>query len=164
MAREVNSKDDICGYGCGYDYKADDYKLVRVVIDWDSECSHVDVYTSVSNSWKITKSIPYHLDYQGALYFGLLFNGALHWLAHTFGKDSYILVCFDVVSEGFKEVAMPISPIPYPEEDMFHVSVGELGECPCLVFHVRVDVWMMQEYGVGKSWTKSFSITEECIP
>ncbi|XP_026429251.1 F-box/kelch-repeat protein At3g06240-like [Papaver somniferum] len=167
MPREVKSLRR--GYGFCYDYRTEDYKLVRVVVDWASKCSDVDVYTVSSNSWKTTQIIPYNIYYQG--YCGVLFCGALHWLMRTFGRDStHVLVCFDIVNKRFEEVALPETPMPYPEEpleaDMLDLGIGVLGGCICLIyrfFGVGVDVWMMQEYGVRKSWTKSFSITHESI-
>ncbi|XP_026440585.1 F-box/kelch-repeat protein At3g06240-like [Papaver somniferum] len=167
MAREVNWR-DIKGYGFGCDNKTDDYKLIRIVVDWESECSSVDIYTLSSNSWKNTQTVPYHLCDIGASYPGVLFKGALHYPAHTFRKDSTVLVCFNIVSEGFEEVAVPKALIPYPKgkQDMLGIDVGVSGECLCLAFHVfnvRVDVWIMQDYGLQESWTNIFSITQESI-
>ncbi|XP_026416370.1 F-box protein CPR1-like [Papaver somniferum] len=161
--------DDTCEYGFGYDYKTDDYKLVRLVIDWDLKCSDVDVNTLGSNTWKNTPSIPYYPYYQGIS--GVLFNGVLHWIARIFGNDSTVMICFDIVNERFEEVAVPEAPMPYQKEpnwegNVFSMTVGVLEGYLCLglhVFNVCVDVWMMEDYGVQKSWIKSFSITQKSI-
>ncbi|XP_026420683.1 F-box protein CPR1-like [Papaver somniferum] len=46
IARKVKIA-NIRGYGSGYDYKNDDYKMVRVVVNWASKCSDVDVYIGI---------------------------------------------------------------------------------------------------------------------
>ncbi|XP_026430869.1 F-box/kelch-repeat protein At3g06240-like [Papaver somniferum] len=169
MPEEVD-KDDIHGYGFCYDYKTNEYKLVRIVVDRESECSSIDVYTLSSNSWKrIPDTFP-SLSQR-------IFWCPLEWISSlacayfcTFVQPSTVLVCFDIVNERFEEVAMPEAPMPYQEEplerDMFQINVEVLGGCICLVFHifnVRVDVWIMQDYGVRESWTKSFSINQASI-
>ncbi|XP_026398243.1 F-box/kelch-repeat protein At3g06240-like [Papaver somniferum] len=151
-----------------YDYRTNDYKLVRLVHNSTSKCSDVDVYALGLNLWKSTQSIPYYL-YQGSCC-GAFFKGGLHWLAATLEQGSIKLICFNVANEIFQEVALPEEPMPYLEEpleeNMFGILVREFGGCLCLFFHVfnvRVDIWMMQEYGVKESWAKSFSIAQESI-
>ncbi|XP_026416272.1 F-box/kelch-repeat protein At3g06240-like [Papaver somniferum] len=158
---------EIEGYGFCYDNKTDDYKLIRVLAEETSRCSNIDVYSLNLNSWRTIQGLPYYLYKRHS---GVLFCGALHWLARTSGKYSTVLVRLDIIHERFEEIALPEAPMPYPEEplekNMFAIDVAVLGGCLCLVFRVfrvRVDIWMMQDYGVGESWTKSFSITVEDI-
>ncbi|KAF9622034.1 hypothetical protein IFM89_029318 [Coptis chinensis] len=82
-------------------------------------------------------------------------NGALHWEGNR--HESKIIVSFDIVDEVFKEV-----PLLDYKEDEFHIIVGVLGGCLCVVCgfsSLRVDVWLMKVYGVKDSWTKMFSIS-----
>ncbi|XP_026438710.1 F-box/kelch-repeat protein At3g06240-like [Papaver somniferum] len=169
--RQVNN-DEVDGYGFGYDFKTEDYKLVRVASDpASSKCSIVDVYTLESNSWKCSQIIPYRVFENGHNGEGMLFNGSIHWLALSSEQGSTIvLICFDTVNERFEEVALLLeAPMPNPEEpeaNMFNINLGILGGCICLVLHffdVQVDVLTMQQYGANESWTKSFSITEKSI-
>ncbi|XP_026444341.1 F-box/kelch-repeat protein At3g06240-like [Papaver somniferum] len=165
MTREVKIK-NLDGYGFGYDNKTDDYKLVMVAANWATKCSDVEVYTLGTKSWRRIESIPYSLDYPRYYLEGVKFNGALHWLAHAF-EEGYVytkLVSFDIVHEKFEELALPEAPMPYLEEPLedntFNMRLGVFEGCLCLVFHVfsiRVDVWMMQEYGVRESWVKCFA-------
>ncbi|XP_042508938.1 F-box protein CPR1-like isoform X2 [Macadamia integrifolia] len=173
-------------YGLGYDPTTDDYKLVRVVQFYgDSEYScdsEVKVYSLRTNSWRRIRDMPYHLSYErgfGVLNnswrkirdmpyhlsykrgYGVLANYALHWVAmRETGRDtaSTFIVSFDLQDEYYREI-----PLPDFVDDEFHMTVGVLGGQLCLLcnfFRVRVEVWVMKEYGVRDSWLKQFSIEQ----
>ncbi|XP_026398361.1 F-box/kelch-repeat protein At3g06240-like [Papaver somniferum] len=118
LPREVNDG-DIKGYGFGYDYMTGDYKLIRIVTNWASNCSDVDVYASESNSWRCSDSVPYRLCYDQACE-GVLFDGGLYWVARTFEQicNVHVLVRFGIVDEKFKKVALPEGLMPHPEEPL----------------------------------------------
>ncbi|XP_026429112.1 uncharacterized protein LOC113325094 [Papaver somniferum] len=163
----IRKEFDGCGFG--YDYKTGDYKLVTVVFRRATNCSDINVYTLRSGSWKTIQRVPYYL-YNKYLHEGVFFNGALHWFAHTFGKDSTALMCFDIVNERSMEIALPETPMPScPEEALkkdIAIDLGVLAGCLCLVFGIwrtRIDVWIMRDYGVRTSWAKSLSITQEIM-
>ncbi|KAI3955572.1 hypothetical protein MKX01_034894 [Papaver californicum] len=151
-----------------YDCKIDDYKVVRVV-DFDrsgKESFEVEVYTLGLNSWKKIGNVSFKFE----KHHGVLVSGALHWFVVSGETQLKVLVSFDIANERFVEVLLPKERLTYPEEPLEDVkyvkNVGELGGRLCLLFHifgVRVDVWVMQEYGVRESWSKSFTITEETI-
>lgn len=53
-----------------------------------------------------------------------------------------------------------IPPIDY--QGIMYANVGVWGDCISIIFiwgSVRIDVWVMQEYGVNKSWVKKPSAT-----
>ncbi|XP_026377557.1 F-box/kelch-repeat protein At3g06240-like [Papaver somniferum] len=155
-----------------YDCKIDDYKLVRVE-RFDPSCRpvklsfEVEVYTLGTGSWRKIGNVSYMV---GNHELGVLVNGAHHWFVVSLEKMLIVLVSFDISNERFVEVSLPTERSTYPEEpledDKYGKHVAELRGRLCLVFHVfgvRVDVWVMQEYAVRDSWTKSFRITEETI-
>ncbi|XP_026378963.1 F-box protein CPR1-like [Papaver somniferum] len=151
-----------------YDCKIDDYKVVRVVDFGGSgkESFEVEVYTLGSDSWKRIGNVSYKFE----KHHGVLVSGALHWFAVSSVQQLKVLVSLDIVNERFVEVLLPKERLTYPEEPLEDVkyvkNVGELGGRLCLLFHVfgvRVDLWVMQEYGVRDSWTKSFTIIDESI-
>ncbi|XP_026428761.1 F-box protein CPR1-like [Papaver somniferum] len=130
---EIDEETD--GHGFFYNYKIENYKLIRdvikAVINRDSKCSNVDVYTLGSNSWRSIQGIPYHLYHKRA--FEVIFHGALHWLALTFEKD-FVLLRFNINNEIFEEVALPEVLMPYLEqpleENTFGIDVAVLGGSP----------------------------------
>ncbi|XP_026377520.1 F-box/kelch-repeat protein At3g23880-like [Papaver somniferum] len=149
----------------GYDYKIADYKLVRVV-DFDrsrKQSFEVEVYTLGAGLWRKIENVPYIFEKHQP---GVLVNGALHWFVVSSMKQVEVLVSFDITNERFVEVSLPEERLTYPEDFKCDKKLGELGGCLCLLFHVfcvRVDVWVMQEYGVRESWTKSFTINGDTV-
>ncbi|RZC57134.1 hypothetical protein C5167_004435 [Papaver somniferum] len=129
--------------------------------------NNVEVYTLGTGSWRKIGNVSYMV---GNHELGVLVNGAHHWFVVSLEKMLIVLVSFDISNERFVEVSLPTERSTYPEEpledDKYGKHVAELRGRLCLVFHVfgvRVDVWVMQEYAVRDSWTKSFRITEETI-
>ncbi|XP_026451734.1 F-box/kelch-repeat protein At3g06240-like [Papaver somniferum] len=136
-----------CAYGFGYDSKIKDYKLVCL----DS----TDVYACSlqSNSWRKVTTIPYNKHFRESG--GLLLNGAIHWSA------AKTIVAFDVSSETFMN-------FPFAEEikPSRETTLTVLGDSLCLVYgvpDVRVDVRVMQNYGVTNSWTKRFTTPKQVL-
>lgn len=155
---------DFGATGFGYDSVNDDYKLVRVVlfIDMDLDCfpTEVKVYSVKANAWKTVSDFPCYYGYQRVK--GVLVNGALHWLVSKKPEcDSlFLIVAFDLVNEQCREV-----PVPSYDDRYFYVKIGELGGCLSMVKNynpdnssVRVEIWVMKEYGIRESWTMLFSL------
>ncbi|XP_026377626.1 F-box/kelch-repeat protein At3g06240-like [Papaver somniferum] len=156
-----------------YDDKTDDYKVVRVVDhfpNYDYGASDVEVYTLQSNSWRDIDSVSYSFPTDKTP--GVIVNGALHRLGVKV-EGQEVIVSFDIGSETFKDLAViegPLLHLPDGDTDVDATqennSLGVLGGCLCLLFKlydIRLDVWIMQTYGVKESWTKRFSITQENI-
>ncbi|XP_026448509.1 F-box protein CPR1-like [Papaver somniferum] len=166
-----HSSNNIDYYGFNYDYQIDDYKVVRIV-DYiqdqeDPINSDVEVYTSRSNSWKSIRSIPYYFPSDKNC--GVILNGALHWLGVGTDDGEDLIVAFDISEETFEGLAVIEGPVLHPPESDDEVdnnSLGVLGGCLSLLYKVygeRVDVWVMQEYGVKESWNKRFTITQDNV-
>ncbi|XP_043702438.1 F-box protein CPR1-like [Telopea speciosissima] len=153
-------------YGFGYDPTTDDYKLVRVVQFYgdDDYCcdSEVKVYTLSTKSWRRIGDMPFHLSYKHG--HGVLTNFALHWVAKREMRPdtvSSFIVSFDLQDEEYREV-----PLPDFVDDKFHMNVGVLGGQLCLLcnfFMVRVEIWVMKDYGLRDSWTKQFLIEQPSV-
>ncbi|XP_026382642.1 F-box/kelch-repeat protein At3g23880-like [Papaver somniferum] len=138
------------GCGFGYDCGIQDYKVVAIVDNKNTNCSDVEVYTLGLDPWRRSSSIPYRLAKGGPA--GVFFNGALHWLAQSCsGTKLQVLLSFDMKDEIFVEIHQP------ENLDKFDYKfVGVLGGCLsmlCSVGKVGFEVWVMQDYGVTDSWT-----------
>lgn len=150
-------------YGFGYDPVHDDQKLVRIsqYIDLDNEgfVSKVKVYSLRANELRDSDDMPYVLCYTRKN--GTLASGHLHWVVNRkfkFDEDD-LIVAFDLTVESFREL-----PMPECTEQKFQIDVGVLGGCVCMVANycdVRVDVWVMKEYGVKESWAKLFTVAQD---
>ncbi|XP_026451904.1 F-box protein CPR1-like [Papaver somniferum] len=147
----------LCLCGLDYDRQADDYKLI-VGDDFDGYrfSSEVQVYSLTSNSWKTIPTIPYTFPYSRVS--GVLLNGYLHWLALS-ENSSKVIVSFDLSDERFKEVQLPEFFWKYDEYLIESLGVSK----GCLGLLVNHEVWLMLDYGVEESWTKSYIITHESI-
>ncbi|XP_026444005.1 F-box protein CPR1-like [Papaver somniferum] len=126
-----------------------------------------EIYSLRSNSWKGLKTTPYY--FPGELKPGVMVNGFMHWWAINRIAGYEAIIYFDLSDEIFKEVAVLEGPMLHDGEvadsEYENNNVGVLGGCLCVLHKTfdRVDVWVMQEYGVKESWTKRFTTTEDSI-
>ncbi|KAH7836497.1 hypothetical protein Vadar_002088 [Vaccinium darrowii] len=150
----------ICGFG--YDRVSDDYKLVRFVQflrrdDRDSFGSVVKVYSMKSNSWRRIQDFPYYVQYRQCG--GVLVGSALHWVVcRNLSETPNVVAAFDLTNEDYRLVLPPEFV-----DNTFHMNITELGGCLCILCtydQVRVDAWVMKDYGVKESWNKLFSIAQ----
>ncbi|XP_026424058.1 F-box protein CPR1-like isoform X2 [Papaver somniferum] len=146
-------------YGFGYDGGIDDYKLVAI------SDSSIEVYTMRSNSWSRIQCTVKYSFYVGKRSRGVFLNGGLHWLGRigTRNTSSEAIFCFDLSNEIMVVIPLPENIIP-PVGFLGQVykNLGVWGDSICVAFfydRFRLDVWVMQEYGVRKSWIKLFTTT-----
>ncbi|KAJ7967795.1 F-box protein [Quillaja saponaria] len=149
-------------YGFGYDTLGVDYKLVKIsqFINLDSRGydSEIKVYSLRTNAWRSVESMPFALCYARKM--GVLASNALHWVVTRKLEPSEpdLVVAFDLRFENFREV-----PLPEIASTNFSMDVDVLGGSLCMVanYHdVQVDVWVMEEYGCGRSWSKLFTVAQ----
>ncbi|XP_042515311.1 F-box protein CPR1-like [Macadamia integrifolia] len=153
-------------YGFGYDPTTDDYKLIRVWQfyrnDDNSWHSEVKVYSLSTNSWRMIEDVPFPPIRRQWLC-GVLANSALHWIAKV--KPGYhsglgLIVSFDLKDEEYREVPLPdfVDDVDIVDK-MFLMKFGVLGGQLCLLFNssIRIEIWVMKDYGARDSWVKQFS-------
>ncbi|KAA8516856.1 hypothetical protein F0562_017326 [Nyssa sinensis] len=147
-------------YGFGHDVVNDDYKVVRIVQFNGMMHSEVKIYSLKLNSWRRIPDLPYHLRYKRVN--GMLVSGALHWIVTRKPFDTANLIAaFDIGNEKYTLVPQP----EYSHKD-FIMYLGVLGEnlsIFCNYYLVRIDIWVMKEYGVKESWTKLFSFAQPSV-
>ncbi|KAJ4846589.1 hypothetical protein Tsubulata_024710 [Turnera subulata] len=163
------------GYGFGYDPVGDDYKVVRIAHVKDPNArtalltggeftyEESDLFVcSVRKQVKSCITIPYVVR-TAMQRMGVLVGGALHWTAVGISLASpLVILAFDLATDEYREV-----PHPKYKGTGMNRSIGVLGGCLC-VFDISrdvcVDVWVMKEYGVKKSWTKVSSFPYGLLP
>ncbi|MCH95388.1 F-box family protein [Trifolium medium] len=152
-------------YGFGYDQSRDDYLVVVLSHEPTEEnpfTSHLEIFSNRDNRWKEIEGthFPYFGDQEG-----LLFNGAIHWLALRPDLDIYVIVAFDLMERKLFEMPLP---------DDFHQELVSMasglwvfGEFLGLWgkhYDNTVEIWVMKEYTLNSSWTKTFVLPRNSIP
>ncbi|KAK9059043.1 hypothetical protein SSX86_021662 [Deinandra increscens subsp. villosa] len=143
-------------HGFGYDSSTDDYKIVTIWF-WKTgrkSSYKVSVYSLRNNSWKELRNYVY--DNVITIQFtGVLVNQNLHWLMRSPNGDPLMIVAFRLGNEDFKEIKLPPDAASVEKvgiggyEELFSVG-GKLG----FFGTGGLGLWVMEEYGVGESWTK----------
>ncbi|XP_026427137.1 F-box/kelch-repeat protein At3g23880-like [Papaver somniferum] len=152
-------------YGFGYDSNIDDYKLVMISDCEKGACCKIDVYTVKSDSWSSIQGTVKFSCLSGEGYNGVFFNGCLHWFGSIGSHEtsSEVIFSFDISNEIVVNMPLPkdiMLPTDYTGE--VTKNVGVWGDCIGLAIFwdpVRIDVWVMQEYGVKESWIRKYTTT-----
>ncbi|XP_026398475.1 F-box/kelch-repeat protein At3g06240-like [Papaver somniferum] len=140
----------------GYDDRINDYKLF-VCSDSVSE-----VYLLGLNSWRSIENVTRN-EFLVGHESGILLNRKLHWLGRSPHNSSSALVYLDISNEIFKEMDLPAE---VSEFDLFF-NLGVLEGCLRLLSTSDLDdhvkIWVMQNYGVWKSWTNRYIVKNKRI-
>ncbi|KAL4591316.1 hypothetical protein LXL04_004274 [Taraxacum kok-saghyz] len=150
----------------GYDPKTDDYKVFKCTegvkytgLGYDPIVGEkwilIEVYSMRKGSWKlINQKIPSHLKMTYHHYHICLDD--LHPHLHWFGKNEtgLVIVAFDLSTETFREIHLPVS---IRHDGEISKCIGVLGGKVCVMSRVldnACEMWEMGEYGVTESWVK----------
>ncbi|XP_073136579.1 F-box/kelch-repeat protein At3g23880-like [Henckelia pumila] len=154
----------IVTYGFGVSTTGGQYKVVRIFheteLDQTGVCvriprSDCHVYTlGTTGTWRsIAPSSPL---YYNCYSIGAFLNGNLHWLAGDLKDSNLIISCLDLDKEMFRTMSPPL-----PVRCLGSLVV--LGDCLSVCDNTSendIVIWIMKDYGVGKSWTKEFVISK----
>ncbi|GKA03994.1 F-box associated domain containing protein [Tanacetum coccineum] len=131
--------------GFGYDSVTDDYKVVHITGTHDYYWNNVHVYRLRTDTWKQVTDLPYnHCDKRLS---GVFVNGFLHWIVSRPFKQ--VIVAFSLADEKFSELP---SPSLHYEIDI-DTRLVALGEKLAMFHTKKGHIWLMNEFGVHKSWT-----------
>ncbi|KAL8096473.1 hypothetical protein AgCh_037438 [Apium graveolens] len=145
----------LCGFG--YDVANDDYKVMRIQIDDSGSAgSKVIVYSLKAHSWKRLKNLPYQFQHYGV--WGMFMGGSLHWITvKSQGCPSILAV--DLGVENHRELQLP--KLQTKNANQLCIITFEKSLCILeYLLGVRMNVWVMKDYGVGNSWSKLFSVEQ----
>jgi F-box interacting protein len=165
-----------CVHGFGFDQSSRDYKLVRLSffegIRYIMFKTQVRLFSSKTNSWKALPNIPYALYSTQPV--GVFVENSLHWVVTRNRSQPCLIVAFNLTQEVFNEVPLP--EIQRADDVKgIQIDVSLLGECLCMtVNHVsvkhymqhhiaKVEVWVMEKYGLRDSWCKLFTFEDSCF-
>ncbi|CAJ2659242.1 unnamed protein product [Trifolium pratense] len=152
-------------YGFGYDQSTDDYLMVSLSSDTIS--SYLEFFSFRANTWKQIDEVT-HIHYSSATNddceAGSLFNGAIHWFAYRRDLEIDVIVAFDLMERKLLDMHLP---------DQFD---HDLRNCGLWVFREflslwarnydndTIEIWVMKEYKLHSSWTKTHVLPIDAIP
>jgi F-box interacting protein len=153
-------------YGFGYDESKDDYLVVLLSHEPTKENpfkSHFEIFSIRDNRWKVIEGthFPYFGDREG-----LLLHRAIHWLTFRVDQAIYVIVAFDLMERKLFEIPLPDH---FNQEENFNQEEQPIafglwifGEFLSLWFadydNHLVEIWVMKEYKLHSSWTKTLVI------
>lgn len=165
-------------YGFVYDALSDDYLLILVALFGSAHAqTEIKIFSFKTNSWDRIGFDDRYLEGGDEFSAGTLLNGALHWLVFyeyedidedipfSFLEYAPCIVAFDLVRRSFSPIALFLI---FSTEKYQLYSLREMGGCLSVCCSRRecgtAEIWVMKEYGVLSSWTKSVVIPAYDIP
>ncbi|XP_058739959.1 F-box protein CPR1-like [Vicia villosa] len=157
-------------YGFGYNPSKDDYLIVvgsydPIISELVSTSIDLEIFSLRANKWKqIDSYLPYNDDtFGGDFKVGLFSSGALHWPLYNHATRRNVIVAFDLKEMTISDIALPhdFSCSNSPKYDLLifreliSVWIEEKG---------KIDIWVMQEYAVQSSWTKTLALSLDSSP
>ncbi|XP_061365761.1 F-box/kelch-repeat protein At3g06240-like [Gastrolobium bilobum] len=146
-----------CFYGFGFDPSTDDYLVVLASFDPIDVSTHFEFFSLRTDTWtRIEATFPYmnpSINKPGS---GSLLNGAIHWLSLRYDASVIAIFAFDLMERSVYEIPLPNDiDICFASCDLL-VLGGFLSLC--VKGNRTTDIWVMQEYKVKSSWTKSIVV------
>jgi F-box interacting protein len=160
-------------FGFGYDQSTDDYLVISISKATYCHPLYLYFFSLRANTWKQIETT--HVEYrcyspQGDGV-GLLFNGAIHWFG--FRKDNDleepVIVVFDLTERKLSYIHFPHDFDPAGNDRGLWVFGEFLSIWSVDDDYDTVDIWVMKEYKLHSSWTKTIvlPIVEDhdcCVP
>ncbi|KAI3870402.1 hypothetical protein MKX03_008410, partial [Papaver bracteatum] len=148
---------DSVEYGIGYDHQIEDFKVVCIAQEMNTNWYEVQVYTLRSNSWRRLQAIrvdmrlsTFNFPDMGRL----AVNGALYWKALGENIHAEIILRFDFEKEEFDQIPIP-DEVNHDNQVCLCVLGGSLW---CLEYGGSLEFWELKENGVEKSWSHPITI------
>jgi F-box interacting protein len=161
-------------YGFGYDRSSDDYLVVSLSCDTSSTLanisSHFEIFSLRASTWneiECTGLVKYtHFPFMNAYddpKVGTLFNGAIHWFAFLHDLSLDVIIAFDLMEKKLLEMSLPDNfDHEPPEYDLW--VFGEFLSLWAMDYdNDTVEIWVMKEYRVHSSWTKTHVLSIDGI-
>ncbi|KEH41839.1 F-box protein interaction domain protein [Medicago truncatula] len=154
-------------YGFGYDKSTDDYLVVSLSYDY------LGIFSLRANAWNETVGTT-HLAFcsevspsSSSIVYPVvetLFHGAIHWLTFRYDIRVNVIVAFLLMERKLLDIPLPVDIIDYDDfsDQGLWVFRGFLS-----LWVLRRDtlyIWVMEEYKVHSSWTKTLVLTMDTIP
>ncbi|PWA44674.1 F-box domain-containing protein [Artemisia annua] len=126
----------------GFDPKADDYKVVKVIIFEGYQILEI----IMSGKWRDEVSVWWH-------------DGHVHWIGYDYMTKELRIVAFDLHEKTFCLIPVPDCEKVDGCERRWWNYLGMWNGKLCLISHIghsKYEMWLMNEYKVAESWVKCY--------
>jgi F-box interacting protein len=160
--RQLDMPDLTSTFGFGFDPKTNDYKVVRIM-NFRFRYCEVQVYHLSTNSWRVLDSSPNPSYFIPPPRFSSYLNGVYYWWARVHDYSDMgrrLLLSFDMSNEEFQEV------LPPPSEGGCIEDIAVINDSVTLILPCGIEskewvgIWVLNECGVERTWTKIFTIRQ----
>ncbi|GLT72373.1 hypothetical protein SLA2020_443130 [Shorea laevis] len=152
-------------FGFGFDPKTNDYKVIRILGSYPH--LEVVVYSLSTNSWRVIDSSPNTSYLINLPRYPSYLNGFHHWWAEDedievgVNNDDRCLLSFDMSNEVFLE-ELP----PPPAVGMTYGDIAVINDSLAVIYpYINdlgsdewIEIWVLNESGVERTWTKILTI------
>ncbi|XP_058727750.1 F-box/kelch-repeat protein At3g06240-like [Vicia villosa] len=142
-------------YGFGYDDSTNDYLVVSLSrIDSGDPPLRLEYFSFKSNTWKEVEG-PYfpHGFQEDEPKGGLLYKGAIHWVAYRYDLQTDVVVTFDLMERKLSYMLLPTDSDGSRLECGLWVYGEFLSVYTKYYYNHTVQIWVMKECKVNSSWT-----------
>ncbi|KFK39686.1 hypothetical protein AALP_AA3G276100 [Arabis alpina] len=154
---DLETSDEVVTYGFGYDESEDDYKVVALLQQRQHLKTETKIYSTRQKLWRRSNNTCFP---SGVVLAksrsGIYIKGTLNWAATSSSSFSTI-ISYDMSRDVFKELPGPVCCT----RGCFTSTLGDLRGCLSMVCYCKganADVWVMNEFGDGESWSKLLNI------
>ncbi|PNY15583.1 hypothetical protein L195_g012282 [Trifolium pratense] len=155
------------GFGFSFQPKTNEYMVIQIWNKFVKRGYHhvfermiLDINTLGTPSWRNVEVD--HQVFYSRLKYPTCLNGVIHWI--RFERHERSILCFCLESERLQSFPSP-PPQVFRNHNRIscnqHISMGEsrglLYICDTSFIH-DVTMWVMNEYGIGESWTQVYNI------
>ncbi|KAL6971095.1 hypothetical protein U1Q18_030777 [Sarracenia purpurea var. burkii] len=152
-----SSPDTVRGFGCLS--SLDDYKVVQAIPTGNPNQFTVEIFSLKDNSWRRIEGL--REDIRITEKVGTCLNGALHWLGSSGDGPS---VKTRLVSLDLEDLELQEMSVPYLDNKSVHFhTLAAINGCLSLLSFDGgwgdIGVWVMKEYDVSTSWTRSMDVS-----
>jgi F-box interacting protein len=152
-------------HGFGYDQLRDDYLVVVLSYDITVVSTRLKFFSFRDNTWKETEGAPFAYSVIPSRRKGFLFNGSIHWLALRHDLRWNVIVAFDLMERKLFEMPLPNN---VHHSALVHSGLWVFGKYLSVWAkdnaNDTVEIWVMKEYNVHSSWTKTLVLSVDAIP
>ncbi|KAM5569172.1 F-box protein [Rosa sericea] len=153
-------------FGLGYSVATKEYKVLQTCSGDDrTDENEAQIYTIGTGVWKSIGKTPQ--DSAQLAPFNAVLHGALHWLSFG-GRTFEFIHAFNFGTEQFRTLPPPgyFEPFERLFKECLKLGVldGCLFLCVCGDDPRKFDMWVMKDYGVQESWTKTLVVEGLYLP